>query len=293
MFASIKSKVIVFTLVPLLLTLVIVGMLAVINKQENEKDLILNRLATFRTLLESGDLSFESLKDVERVEVLINEKVSYAALIKKDGSVLYETNTLPPHKRTDLIQAHINEAFEGFEAVHMVQEDGRPILVYISPIIVNGKIVAVLRIDLANEQTAARVQQFTIIVFGIVAASLFFCYFLIAVLITRTVIDNILRLKEATLTIEGGDFDTPIEKQSQDEIGELAEILDHMRTEIKHSHKELETINKGLEEQVHQRTAELEQKLDELERLNRFMTDREIKMIELKKEIALLKGTKE
>ena len=53
--------------------------------------------------------------------------------------------------------------------------------------------------------------------------------------------------------------------------------------------KELENAKAGLEEQAKQRTKELEDKVKELEKFRSFAVGREIKMIELKKEIERLK----
>jgi nitrate/nitrite-specific signal transduction histidine kinase len=55
---------------------------------------------------------------------------------------------------------------------------------------------------------------------------------------------------------------------------------------------ELESFQANQEELIKQRTIELNQKLDELEKLNKFMINRENKMIELKKEIEELKKAK-
>ncbi|HTY40187.1 MAG TPA: hypothetical protein VMC43_03820, partial [Candidatus Paceibacterota bacterium] len=52
----------------------------------------------------------------------------------------------------------------------------------------------------------------------------------------------------------------------------------------------LRDYNKTLEAQVAERTEKLRAQNDELTRLNRLMTGREVKMVELKKEIKNLKG---
>jgi len=53
--------------------------------------------------------------------------------------------------------------------------------------------------------------------------------------------------------------------------------------------KKLAEYTKGLEAKVSERTAELVDRIEELESLNRTMVDRELKMVELKKEITTLK----
>jgi nitrate/nitrite-specific signal transduction histidine kinase len=285
---SIRTKIILFTLLPLTITLILIGYFAVLNKQQNEQDLITNRLSSYRVLLESGDLSFESLKDSKKLEILLNEKVEYAEIVKKDHTVLYSTEKRDV-AHSDLVKDSIDEAFLGIESTRGIEENDVSILEYVSPLIINNRVVGVLHVELLNEQTNARVYQFAMLVILIVLVSIFVCYFLIAVLLTQTVLNNIDKLKAAAILLEHGDLDTPIVKTSKDEIGELAETLNKMRKEVKESRKDLEQANKGLEQLVDQRTQELQTKLAELERLNRFMIDREIKMVELKNELSRLK----
>jgi hypothetical protein len=78
---------------------------------------------------------------------------------------------------------------------------------------------------------------------------------------------------------------------------ELAEIQEKKEQEsiafeekVKERTKELEVMAKSLEEEVNQRAQELEKKFKELEKTNKLMIGREIKMIELKKEIEELKN---
>ncbi len=289
MFRSIRSKVLTFTILPLTITLLIIGFLAIIEKQKSENDLIINRLTTYRALLESGDLSLESLKDIAKLESLFNEKVEHAEIVKNDHTVSYSTPTTLPEERKLITQPLIDEAFDGVETTYSIQENERLLLVYVSPIIVNDKIVGALHVDLANEQTASRILQFAVMIVSAVVIAIFVCYLLVSTLLSSTVLNNISRLKRSTQLIESGDLDTKVESSSADEIGELAQTLEQMRKEVKSSRKSLEAVNNDLEKEVAERTVELQQKLEELERLNRFMVNREIKMIELKREVERLK----
>ena len=58
---------------------------------------------------------------------------------------------------------------------------------------------------------------------------------------------------------------------------------------VKKRTAELEKLKTSLEETVAERTQELNQKLSELERINTIMVDRELKMVEMKKELEELK----
>jgi len=77
--------------------------------------------------------------------------------------------------------------------------------------------------------------------------------------------------------------------KSSDEIGILAVTFNRMIDELGKSRQEIEQYSGELEQKVKGRTEELNQKLTELERVNKLMVGRELKMTELKKEIAKLR----
>jgi methyl-accepting chemotaxis protein len=77
----------------------------------------------------------------------------------------------------------------------------------------------------------------------------------------------------------------------KDELGELSESFYNMLQRIKKSRLELENNNHSLENRVRERTMELENKMKELEKFNQLSVNRELKMIELKKQLTnLTKG---
>ena len=74
------------------------------------------------------------------------------------------------------------------------------------------------------------------------------------------------------------------------DLSELEKAKQSLEEQVAARTKELQELNKNLESEVAKRTKELETKLFELERFNKIAVDRELKMVELKKEIARLKG---
>jgi len=76
-------------------------------------------------------------------------------------------------------------------------------------------------------------------------------------------------------------------KTETEEARNVLEIKVQARTQ------ELAELAKSLEAQVKERTKELEEKIAELERFQRLAVGRELKMIDLKKEIKKLKGESE
>ncbi len=123
-------------------------------------------------------------------------------------------------------------------------------------------------------------------------------------------------LKEAALRLSRGDFEKEVNVFTKDEIGEVASAFNQMTHHLKdsyqtiqsqkeeleatntgliHINEELDVFKNGLEEEVKKRTQELgtanqelAQKIQQLERYNKVMVDRELKMRELKEKIKVL-----
>ncbi len=70
--------------------------------------------------------------------------------------------------------------------------------------------------------------------------------------------------------------------KSSDEIGELADAFYKMAGKIQKFQKNMERV-------IAERTINLERSVEELERMNRIMVDREVRMAELKEEIRSLR----
>jgi len=78
----------------------------------------------------------------------------------------------------------------------------------------------------------------------------------------------------------------------QDMVLELEEAKTSLEIKVGARTKELKELADGLEDQVKKRTKELQEKIQELEKFQSVVVGRELKMIELKKEIERLKGNK-
>lgn len=124
--------------------------------------------------------------------------------------------------------------------------------------------------------------------------------------LAKTIVKPIEILKKTAMKIGKGEFIKTAIK-SKDEIGELADVFNKMVDELKEYHtlseeektileirvrartKQLEELNEGLDQQVKEKTSELQKRLDELEKFNKMTIGRELKMAELKKQNKILK----
>lgn len=80
--------------------------------------------------------------------------------------------------------------------------------------------------------------------------------------LTRSVVRPIRTLTLASSKISAGDLDGAIVSKSHDEIGQLSHTFDVMRIKLKNTQQVLEEWNRGLEERVRQRTAEISYQLE-------------------------------
>lgn len=83
-------------------------------------------------------------------------------------------------------------------------------------------------------------------------------------LLRRIVVKPIVAIRNATNEIGKGNLDTKINIKSHDELGDLAHAFNRMTVEMKESRVEIEKYSQGLEQQVAERTKELEISEEEL-----------------------------
>ena len=132
-------------------------------------------------------------------------------------------------------------------------------------------------------------------------------FLLILVLVLRNVVNP---LRKMTLTCEEvrkGNLDVRTEIKSRTEMGQLSETFDKTIQELKKSQESLKTerasmeikvktrtkelgeLAASLEGKVKERTKELQDRVNELEEFHRVTVGRELRIIELKKEMEKLK----
>ncbi len=120
----------------------------------------------------------------------------------------------------------------------------------------------------------------------IIMSGLSVCLAVVAwALLSRLIVRRLRELRNATHAVAEGNLDYTITSVGGDEIGDLADAFIDMTGKLRESHTVLTVRNSELEKAEH----ELKKRLDETETINKHMVDRELKMIELKKEVASLR----
>lgn len=173
---------------------------------------------------------------------------------------------------------------------------------YISKAI-DGQLSAVL-----DQSSGQRTLSWIILVISFVAGGY------IVFLVSQKIVDSIDSLVLAAKKVSEGNLEQRVEIKSDDELGYLSKIFNQMmenigksqsnlkktekqleqsnielETKVKERTAELENLKNNLEKITVERTKELENKINELERFKELSVGRELKMIELKKEIERLK----
>lgn len=153
---------------------------------------------------------------------------------------------------------------------------------------------------------------FFIVNFKTEAAIIFFILILLclltSILLVQSLRQPIKRVIKGVQEAAKGNFDFKVEIISKDELGELAKNFNNMVQQLKQTRaaseetkaaleikllartKELEELAESREDIIEKRTKELLERLEELEKFHRLAVGRELKMIELKKELKELKA---
>ncbi len=167
----------------------------------------------------------------------------------------------------------------------MPEPGGADILRVVTPVHIGGERVGIYSIKLTMdslEKVFAKAQrEFLMITLISILVTIGILSFSIKVV----VIDSIKQILSGLEKIGGGELDYRVKTKRHDEIGDLFSGLNLMAEKLKDRTEALNAERQGLAEKVTQKTKELQEKINDLEKINRLTVDRELKMIELKKEL--------
>ncbi len=267
---SLSWKIILLTMIPFLMVLIALSALTINDKTQNERDLVLNRIDSYVNLLESGDLSFESVRQKEKLEKMFDERVISSELIGRGGSVVYATGN--PEHEVDL--ELIENAFGGFTVTYTTRHE-TPVLISLYPIIVEETVVGVLHLELSFERSNERIKKYTFFILLLNAYGLVASFLLVRFLSQRIVINRLEALTDMSSEIGKGNLQHRMNVRSNDELGILASTFNDMAGELGERKRQLDE--------------ERSKVLDKVEELEEQITRRETAEEELKRTVADLK----
>jgi nitrate/nitrite-specific signal transduction histidine kinase len=124
----------------------------------------------------------------------------------------------------------------------------------------------------------------------VILALILILIMIVFLVINRRIIQPIQALSIVTKSFSEGNFAVRANVGLSDELGELITTFNDMGQKLQARTADLELAKQNLEADVKRRTEELEAKLKELEKFNRFVIGRELKMVELKQELKTLRA---
>ena len=116
--------------------------------------------------------------------------------------------------------------------------------------------------EIDEEEAFASVARLTATMFS-VFVGLLLLGILICIRVSRTITDPVVKLHRGTDEIMKGNLDYKVGTGTEDEVGELSRAFDAMTSNLKESGIKLAEYSKGLENKVAERTAELDELLEE------------------------------
>lgn len=277
-----RTKIFLFTIMPFVLVLIIISILSIQHRIKDERELTLNRIESYVTLLESGNLSFNSIIQKKKIEKLLDEKVLSAELIKRDLGIAFATG-VPEY---GINKKYIDKAFQGY-IITFTKQNKIPVLISLSPIIVKNTVVGILHLELSFEKSNERVRHYILFILFLNILGIILSFLLIYFLFKKIILNRLKSLTDICSEFRRGNLNHRLSFKSDDELGSLAlafndmaekldernqqlkkekqKVLDNIRELRKQvamreqADEELQKYHENLEELVKKRTIRLEE----------------------------------
>jgi len=233
-YLSLRTKIFVFTMMPFVLVIIIISILSIQNRIKNERELTSNRIESYVTLLESGDLSFNSIKQKEKIEKFLNEKVLSAELIKRDRSIAFTTGG----HEYEINKEQIDKAFQGY-IITFTRQNKNPVLISLYPIIVKNTVVGILHLELSFEKSNNRIRQYTLFVLFLNIFGIILSFLLIYFLSKKIILNRLKSLTDMCFEIRRGNLNHQMSVKSHDELGRLALTFNDTTKELAERNQQL------------------------------------------------------
>jgi len=296
---NLQFKLVIVVSLVIILTLLFFYYLSINNQRKIFHDSFQDSAVNLAHALDAGIGSKNELNDTAKIQSniykmiwLSSNIVGISISLPIEGNLkIIASNDTSMIGKTAIIES-LNVYQSGIISTKIVTEaDGTNALRVITPVHVSGQRVGIYNIRLALgplEEVITKMQREFLL---ITLASILVVIGILSFSIKITVIDPVKKLLDGMEKIGGGELNYRVNIKRQDEIGDLFSSLNVMAEKLKDRTEALRAERGGLAEKVSQKTKELQEKVNDLEKINRLTVDRELRMVELKKEINKLKQT--
>lgn len=228
-----------------------------------------------------ASLAFSDKEDAKQVLSALHncDSIVFACIYDKQGRVFVEcqckdmTEKIRPPECQKTSHAFENGCLSLFKQIFL-----------------DGEIIGTVYLQ-DNMQLASSMLTRNVVVAVVTLLLVLAIAYFIASKLQKVVSGPILNLAEVAKNVsEKKDYSTRAIKQSNDEVGRLIDTFNEMLEQIQQRDSELVSAKEQLEIRVQERTAELSAANEQLKRFNKLAVGRELRMVELKKEINALLG---
>jgi methyl-accepting chemotaxis protein len=235
---------------------------------------------------------FSKFKEILEEIWKLSPNVKRIQLVNMEGKILVDTNDLrlKGAEELEIVSPQILKKVRSPEISYIFEDEKKGILKeIISPYIDEWNrhqysLIYFVSYEAVKKETTKTITRTIVLALVLLISSL-----ILTSLITFTVTKPLSELEKGVRIIGKGNLDYRVKIKTGDEIEQLAEEFNKMTEKLKNLISELEEAKGSLEIKVKERTKQLQERVEELEKFHRVTVGRELKMIELKKEIEKLK----
>lgn len=204
------------------------------------------------------------------------EAVVYAAILNQDKRILVEKTRLPSFSFSSVLHALASQKGTAVRYDEFVSDaDGHTYSVILAPVVNQPSdassalfselgesqevhTIGYVALGLSQDGPRRRAWDFFISI-ALFTSVLVLLGIALTLLTTRRIAAPVRRLAQATRELARGNLTEQVESTSRDEVGELARAFNEMTVQLRDYRQQVEHYQHSLEEQVAQRTQELQQ----------------------------------
>lgn len=290
---SLRFKLSIFiSLIIFAILLSATALIIVVRSSEIERNLIIRDIITSEKMAPElvnsmrAYYAFQFDSYVSEVNSVLTEDpdIIYIRILSPNGEILFDGSEIQKGKYSDKSIRTVNDKYildtiySQTTSQDFIEFNNQRVIRVLAPYTDSyGVYRAMVEFYFSTSQVNKSITQM-IIYFSTLFGVFLVLGIILSLIFVHRIMRPVIKLTNAAKEISKGNIDFKIDISSKDEFGELANAFNQMVREIR-------GYQRGLEDKVSKRTAELE-------KVNNLMVGRELKMIELKKEINELKEKK-